>query len=107
VGAAGGAARAAAQTLLTAGVPLQVVSVAHLQGHLMLHRADPFAAVSSADLVAQAAAAAQARQAENAEAAAELQKAAETRPGKERSPADAERRRSRGHRRLPDDGEGK
>jgi len=93
-------------TLLTAGVLPQMVSVAQMQGHLMLYRADPFAAVSSADFTAQVAAATDAGQAERAEVAAELASGAEMRPGQERPPADAERRRTRVHRRPPDGVEG-
>ena len=89
--------------MLTAYVRLQVVSVAQMQGHLMLHRADPFAAVSSADFTAQAATAADPGQTDKAETVAELTSGAETRPGQERTPSETERRRSR-HRRPPDGG---
>ena len=81
---------------LTAVVPrlLQAVSVAQMQGHLMLHRQDPFAAVLTADFSTHTGAVAAEEPANETQATTEFTEAASS-PGVQTPPAAGERRKTK------------
>ena len=83
-----------------------MVSVAQMQGHLMLYRHDPFAAVKTADFSTQAAASAVPEHDAEVEPHNEGADAVDTRPSESTPSAEAERRSRRVHRRRPESGGG-